>query len=884
MNNATGQRDARVILAWIILALQIIGLLWLLLFARDRLAAFTGEDRTVEVAQATAAPTAENAEATAAPTEAVTEVPAVDSVATEAAAAAATQAVVDAAATAEAEAAIVSVTATAESEMTAAALAPEDVVVDTTAMDDTAGDAAGATSNWVATLVPGAAADAAAGRPALPPHLLLTFVDPQNPDAEPAAPDAIDLNQPQVRIIPIATLLALLEQSGDADGQEALDDLFSLLEQQPDPAEAGVPISPVLGQAVQNFVAQTGYRSFGGGEGIGYVTNITGKNVVPVTNESGLNYVYQGLTADGKQYVFMSWPLEADFLPATADDAVYESEMVASDPTGYYASLQEQVTTGATALRPALSRLAALVSSLSIGGQVAEVDESALAQGSAEDATGITWNWTSSAAAGGAETAVETPQNYQLVLWPDGTYSIRADCNVGGGVYTADAEGAIRLEPGPLSRAFCPEGSRDTEFVQSLLAARAVAFNESGDMVLTLEDGGTMTLANAGPAETEAVAEAEEQPAADEAGLAGLTLQWPGFTNAAGETVTVDNPENYLITLLPDGTFNVVADCNVGGGSYTYSADGALQLGPIRTTLMACPAGSQGDTFLAFLESVNGVTVADDGAITMTAAGGGSATFVNLPQAETPAGETAGQSPADPRNIVWQWTVGGLADGSTLNVENPELYTLALLDDGSYVFRADCNSSTGQYTLDGTALTLLPGAMTLVACEADSLSDTFLELLGRVMSFENGEVGLILTLDDGGTLAFAFGELFEAESGTGGQTQAADPLAGRGWQWTHFRDAKQDYDVTGAYTVTFNADGTVAVVADCNQANGTYRVDDVNLTLSILATTLAACPAGSLGGSFVEYLNQAGTFAFGDNTLSVLLMADGGTMTFVEIP
>ena len=37
-------RDSRVVLAWIILALQIIGLLWLLLFARDRLAALTGGD------------------------------------------------------------------------------------------------------------------------------------------------------------------------------------------------------------------------------------------------------------------------------------------------------------------------------------------------------------------------------------------------------------------------------------------------------------------------------------------------------------------------------------------------------------------------------------------------------------------------------------------------------------------------------------------------------------------------------------------------------------------------------------------------------------------------------------------------------------------------
>jgi heat shock protein HslJ len=197
---------------------------------------------------------------------------------------------------------------------------------------------------------------------------------------------------------------------------------------------------------------------------------------------------------------------------------------------------------------------------------------------------------------------------------------------------------------------------------------------------------------------------------------------------------------------------------------------------------------------------------------------------------------------------------------------------------------ADCNSGAGQYTLDGANLTLLPGAMTLVACEPDSLSEPYLQLLGQVVSFDDGDSGLVLNLGDGGSLSFVSGGPYVAEGGTGGELEAADPLAGSAWQWTHFRDAKQDFDVTGAYTITFNADGTVAVTADCNQANGSYRVAGADLTITIMATTAAACPVGSLGGSFVEYLNQAGTFVVADNTLSVDLMADGGTMAFVAIP
>ena len=43
-HNDARARDYRVILAWIILALQIMGLLWLLLFGREQLAALPGQD------------------------------------------------------------------------------------------------------------------------------------------------------------------------------------------------------------------------------------------------------------------------------------------------------------------------------------------------------------------------------------------------------------------------------------------------------------------------------------------------------------------------------------------------------------------------------------------------------------------------------------------------------------------------------------------------------------------------------------------------------------------------------------------------------------------------------------------------------------------------
>ena len=88
---------------------------------------------------------------------------------------------------------------------------------------------------------------------------------------------------------------------------------------------------------------------------------------------------------------------------------------------------------------------------------------------------------------------------------------------------------------------------------------------------------------------------------------------------------------------------------------------------------------------------------------------------------------------------------------------------------------------------------------------------------------------------------------------------------------------------TADYTLVFNDDGTVAVVADCNNANGTYTVNsDGTLTIVVQAQTFVACPPGSLSDSFIEYLNQAGPFEVDDaGALIIQLMADGGTMTFI---
>lgn len=84
-------------------------------------------------------------------------------------------------------------------------------------------------------------------------------------------------------------------------------------------------------------------------------------------------------------------------------------------------------------------------------------------------------------------------------------------------------------------------------------------------------------------------------------------------------------------------------------------------------------------------------------------------------------------------------------------------------------------------------------------------------------------------------------------------------------------------DAPSKYTISFNDDGTVSIVADCNVASGTYTVDGSKIDIEVGPMTLVACPEGSLSDQWVDDLDQAATFSVNDEGELVLnLPADAG--------
>ena len=215
---------------------------------------------------------------------------------------------------------------------------------------------------------------------------------------------------------------------------------------------------------------------------------------------------------------------------------------------------------------------------------------------------------------------------------------------------------------------------------------------------------------------------------------------------------------------------------------------------------------------------------------------------------------------------VWRWV--RLASAETVEVDEPERYTLELAAGGRYAIRADCNRGSGSYSLDGAALRLGPGPMTRAACPPGSLGDRFAGLLSRVASWQRHGSALRLALEDGsGALEF--------------EARPRVSLPGTSWQVRAYNNGRQAVVSVAAGTrldMIFAEDGNVAGSAGCNRYSATFEVDGDSLRIGPVRATRMACPepAGVLEqeAAFLAALEMVATWRAEGDRLQ-LRSADG---------
>ncbi len=105
--------------------------------------------------------------------------------------------------------------------------------------------------------------------------------------------------------------------------------------------------------------------------------------------------------------------------------------------------------------------------------------------------TGTVWTWQGTQMRDGARITPDAPERYTLEFQPGGRVNVRADCNRGSTSFVLTGN-ALNFGPIALTRAACPPGSRDAEFIKNLEAVAGQLFH-GNELVLTLKaDAGSM--------------------------------------------------------------------------------------------------------------------------------------------------------------------------------------------------------------------------------------------------------------------------------------------------------------------------------------------------------------------------------------------------------
>jgi heat shock protein HslJ len=118
-------------------------------------------------------------------------------------------------------------------------------------------------------------------------------------------------------------------------------------------------------------------------------------------------------------------------------------------------------------------------------------------------------------------------------------------------------------------------------------------------------------------------------------------------------------------------------------------------------------------------------------------------------------------------------------------------------------------------------------------------------------------------------------------------------LGGTSWRLVEVKSIDRAKGLTrpddpDKYTLTFNADGTLATRLDCNRGIGPWRTEIVepsggSLAIGPLAVTKALCPPPSIGEALASQLGEVRAFIIEDGQLHMALAANGGILVWEPV-
>jgi len=115
-------------------------------------------------------------------------------------------------------------------------------------------------------------------------------------------------------------------------------------------------------------------------------------------------------------------------------------------------------------------------------------------QSAAKSLSGTSWRLVQFEGGDGEVLTPEDRSKYTLQFLPDGSVSVRLDCNRGSGTWKSAGPGQIELGRLALTRALCPPGSLHDQIVKQWPYIRTYVIRNGHLFLSLMADGGTYEL------------------------------------------------------------------------------------------------------------------------------------------------------------------------------------------------------------------------------------------------------------------------------------------------------------------------------------------------------------------------------------------------------
>jgi heat shock protein HslJ/uncharacterized protein YraI len=460
-----------------------------------------------------------------------------------------------------------------------------------------------------------------------------------------------------------------------------------------------------------------------------------------------------------------------------------------------------------------------------------------------------------------AEEKIADPSRYTLSFNLDNTFEFRADCNLGSGSYMADESGQIQLELGPVTLAECGPESRYQDMIDMLGAVQEYSFEEDGEVLVLSGPVGS-------PQDYFRVFEPEEVstcPVVESAQIRLDTQGLPYFWQANSI------PGSPYDTSQPPGGKGLPQHIQVNFGVVNpqdrLPGDPIIYIIPVQDyQQLWLEAGD--DSVVRRIEQLQ--TMLQEQPEPFPTSG--------LPV--LPFEEVTGVNglAVQGEYLEFDWFSGMRFVGRFKQDPNP-----VTNEDLFYIFQGFNEDNTCLISFFYPVSTdLLPDTAEDVSTQEQEQVDS--DSTGYMAEKVESLNGLIASDwdPDLSILDAVIGSLTYLPP-----TQIGTSLTGVLWGWTEATETQPASQSIVPdpenYTLVFQPEGGLQILADCNSAFGSYTIEGDSMSIEISVLTDAVCGAESLSALFLDMLERVGSYELSQDQLMLNFAELAGTMLFTNL-